>query len=172
MISRKNGIRITWFLWIIVLLFDQITKYLIRKNLLLGDSIPVIPNIFHITHVSNTGAAFGIFPNARYFFIIASIITIAFFLYFLYMYKQKNPTFYISIGLILGGATGNNLLDRIIFGEITDFLDFGINSKLRWPAFNIADSCVVIGFFMLALLVVKGDLFFLKKKNNVLKGVS
>ncbi|GAG58999.1 unnamed protein product [marine sediment metagenome] len=61
-----------------------------------------------------------------------------------------------------GGATGNNLLDRIIFGEITDFLDFGINSKLRWPAFNIADSCVVIGFFILALLVVKGDLYTTK----------
>ena len=168
MINRKNGIRITWFLWIIVLLFDQITKYLIRKNSLLGDSIPVIPNFFHITHVSNTGAAFGIFPNAKYFFIIASIIAIAFFLYFLYIYKQRNPAFYISIGLILGGATGN-LLDRIIFGKVTDFLDFGINSKLRWPAFNIADSCVVIGFFILALLVVKGDLFFLKKKNPDIK---
>lgn len=164
MISRENDIRITWFLWIIILLFDQITKYLIRKNLLLGDSIPVIPDIFHITHVSNTGAAFGIFPNAKYFFIIAHVIAIAFFIYFLYIYKQKNPAFYISIGLILGGATGN-LLDRIIFGKVTDFLDFGINSKLRWPAFNIADSCVVIGFFILALLVVKGDLFFLKKKN-------
>lgn len=164
MISRENDIRITWFLWIIILLFDQITKYLIRKNLLLGDSIPVIPDIFHITHVSNTGAAFGIFPNAKYFFIIAHVIAIAFFIYFLYIYKQKNPAFYISVSLILGGATGN-LLDRIIFGKVTDFLDFGINSKLRWPAFNIADSCLVIGFFILALLVVKGDIFFLKKKN-------
>jgi len=168
MISRENSIRMAWFLWIIVLLFDQITKYLIRKNLLLGGSITVIQDIFHITHVNNTGAAFGIFPNARYFFIVAHVIVIAFFFYFLYIYKQNNPTFYISIGLILGGATGN-LLDRIIFGKVTDFLDFGINSKIRWPAFNIADSCVVIGFFILALLVVKGDLFFLKKKNPDIK---
>jgi signal peptidase II len=154
----KKDIKITWFLWLIVLLFDQITKYIIRKKLNLGDSISIIHNIFHITHTDNTGAAFGMFPNAQIFFIITSIIAIIALIFFVYTFKKGNPIFYTSIGLILGGATGN-LLDRLILRRVTDFLDFGINPKIRWPAFNIADSCVVIGFFILAILVIKGEFY-------------
>lgn len=167
MISRKKGIRIIWILWIVVLLFDQITKYIIRKSISLGNSVPIIKDIFYITHVNNTGAAFGIFPNAQKFFIVVSIISIGLFLYLGYIYKERNPSVYISIGLILGGATGNNIFDRLIFGKVTDFLDFGINPKIRWPAFNIADSCVVIGSFLIALAIMKGDLFYFKKEKDV-----
>ncbi|MBA7605465.1 Lipoprotein signal peptidase [subsurface metagenome] len=161
----KKDIKITWFLWSVVLLFDQITKYIIRKKLNLGDSISVIHNIFHITHINNTGAAFGMFPNAQIFFIVTSIIAIIALIYFLYTFKKGNPTFYISIGLILGGATGN-LLDRLILRTVTDFLDFGINPKIRWPAFNIADSSVVIGFFILAILVIKGEFYKVNRNRS------
>jgi len=161
----KKDIKITWFLWSVVLLFDQITKYIIRKKLNLGDSISVIHNIFHITHTNNTGAAFGMFPNAQIFFIVTSIIAIIALIYFLYTFKKGNPTFYISIGLILGGATGN-LLDRLILRTVTDFLDFGINPKIRWPAFNIADSSVVIGFFILAILVIKGEFYKVNRNRS------
>ena len=161
----KKDIKITWFLWSVVLLFDQITKYIIRKKLNLGDSISIIPNIFHITHINNTGAAFGMFPNAQIFFIVTSIIAIIALIYFLYTFKKGNPTFYISIGLILGGATGN-LLDRLILRTVTDFLDFGINPKIRWPAFNIADSSVVIGFFILAILVIKGEFYKVNRNRS------
>jgi signal peptidase II len=160
----KNDIMTTWFLWLIVLLFDQITKYIIRKNLNFGDSISIIHNIFHITHTSNTGAAFGMFPKAQNFFIVISIIAIAALIFFVYTFKFKkgNHIFYTSIGLILGGATGN-LLDRLILRRVTDFLDFGINPKIRWPTFNIADSCVVIGFFILAILIIKGEFYKVNK---------
>lgn len=161
----KKDIKITWFLWSVVLLFDQITKYIIREKLNLGDSISVIHNIFHITHINNTGAAFGMFPNAQIFFIVTSIIAIIALIYFLYTFKKGNSTFYISIGLILGGATGN-LLDRLILRTVTDFLDFGINPKIRWPAFNIADSSVVIGFFILAILVIKGEFYKVNRNRS------
>ncbi len=161
----KKDIKITWFLWSVVLLFDQITKYIIREKLNLGDSISVIHNIFHITRINNTGAAFGMFPNAQIFFIVTSIIAIIALIYFSYTFKKGNPTFYISIGLILGGATGN-LLDRLILRTVTDFLDFGINPKIRWPAFNIADSSVVIGFFILAILVIKGEFYKVNRNRS------
>lgn len=135
-----------------VLFLDQLIKYLIRLKFYPGESIPVIRDIFHLTYVQNTGAAFGILAERRLFFIIFSllvIIALPLFLRRLLEIEARNYLFSLSLGLIIGGAAGN-LADRIIFGYVIDFLDFRI-----WPVFNMADSAIVVGSLLLFIVVWK-----------------
>ena len=121
-----------------VLALDQLTKYLVRSRLELGESFPTDWPV-RITHVSNSGAAFGILQGQTFFLIVATIIglgTIA--LYYLYP-PMEHWVVRLALGLQLGGAIGN-LADRIRLGRVTDFIDFRF-----WPAFNVADSSIVIG---------------------------
>lgn len=118
---------------------DQVTKYLILKNLSVYDSREIFP-FLHIVHVKNTGAAFGMFQTlGSTFFIILSAVAILFIIYLLA--QRTYNTFGLS--LILGGALGN-LIDRICYGKVVDFIDFSVGS-FHWPAFNVADSALTIG---------------------------
>ncbi|MEW6555905.1 MAG: signal peptidase II [Elusimicrobiota bacterium] len=128
-----------------ILLIDQFTKFYIAKNFLLGESVSVIRNIFHITYITNTGTAFGMFQDYGRFFLIFSIIAIILLSIFIYKKKDSRNTTLTAFSLILGGAWGN-LIDRIIRGSIVDFLDFRI-----WPIFNIADSAITIGIGVLVI---------------------
>jgi signal peptidase II len=123
---------------------DRLTKYFIIKSLALGQSIRVIPDIFHITLVFNNGAAFGVLQNCALFFIIFSFAAIALILLIIFRAHQMDALLAVSLALILGGAAGN-LVDRIKFGYVIDFLDFRV-----WPVFNIADSCISIGIALIA----------------------
>ena len=134
---------ITKCLVISVLIFDQLSKYFVSKGISLGQSIPVVKNVFHITYILNTGAAFGIFKDKAIIFIIAAIIAIVFIL-ISWRYKANRQT-EIALALILSGAIGN-LIDRIRLGAVIDFLDFRI-----WPVFNIADSAITVGVILLGL---------------------
>ncbi|UCB56580.1 MAG: signal peptidase II [Candidatus Omnitrophota bacterium] len=142
-----------------ILILDQLSKFIILKNFQPFQSFPVIKNIFHISLVCNKGLAFGLFSgNSRSSFawiIYVSIVIIAFTLFF---YKEffgkgtaKGPRQLrqIFLSLILAGAVGN-LIDRIRFGFVIDFLDFRI-----WPVFNIADSAITIGTALLVLHILK-----------------
>ena len=133
---------ITKYLVIGILIFDQLTKYIVSQNILLGQSIPIIKNIFHFTHVLNSGAAFGIFKNQVYFFIITAIAAII--LILINLRHKRTPRVEIALSLILSGALGN-LIDRLRLGAVIDFLDFRI-----WPVFNIADTAITIGAILLA----------------------
>jgi signal peptidase II len=129
---------------IVVLILDQIIKFIFRVVMAVGDSSPVIPKILSFTLVHNKGAGFGIFQNQRVFFIIFSLIVVGCVAY----YWKKIPSeknIWIPLGLILGGLFGN-LLDRIIYGYVVDFIDFGF-----WPVFNVADSCISIGSIWLII---------------------
>jgi len=129
---------------VIVVILDQISKALTRSYLSLYDSIPVIPNFFHLTYVTNEGMAFGLnFPGGIYVFTLFSILLTGFL--FWYLWKEKNSYFALrlSISMILGGAIGN-LIDRIFFGKVVDFLDFMIGNY-HWYIFNLADSSVTMG---------------------------
>ncbi|OGW76813.1 MAG: signal peptidase II [Omnitrophica bacterium RIFCSPLOWO2_02_FULL_45_16] len=128
-----------------VVIIDRLTKYFFCSNLSHGRSIKVIPGIFHLTLVFNTGSAFGLFKDWTRFFIMTSIIVIALILFYCLRYRYKDILLITSLGLILGGAIGN-LIDRILFGYVIDFLDFRV-----WPVFNIADSSISIGAALLAL---------------------
>jgi|SRR3989338_4189886 len=133
----------------IVLFLDQLTKFLVRKNFQLSESIPIIKNIFHLTYVTNTGSAFGLFKGINPFFILFSmIVIIAIFLY-LKKITANEKLLQLAVGLLLGGTVGN-LADRLIHGHVIDFIDFRV-----WPVFNIADSAVTISVVLLIILLWK-----------------
>jgi signal peptidase II len=127
---------------------DRLTKYFIIKSLALGQSIKIVPDIFHITLVFNDGAAFGVFRHCGTFFIIFSLAVIAVILMIVLRSTRLDLLTSISLALILGGAAGN-LIDRLKFGYVIDFLDFRI-----WPVFNFADSCITIGVALIAYGII------------------
>ena len=129
---------------------DQLTKLIIKSNMRIGESWPS-EGLVRITHGTNTGTAFGLFPNQTLFLIFASLIAIGFLVYFYRAYALPKPILRFAIGLQLGGAFGN-LFDRIAFGAVTDFIHVG-----WWPIFNIADSSICVGMATLAIVVILFD---------------
>jgi signal peptidase II len=141
-----------------LLILDQITKYVIHTGLALHESIPVIPGFFSITYIRNPGAAFGFLAGAspafRYvFFIAVTLFAIGLILHYLHAYAAEDHLLTVSLGMILSGALGN-LIDRIRFGEVIDFLDFYIGVN-HWPAFNVADSAISCGAFVLFIYIIQ-----------------
>lgn len=126
-------------LFALILAVDQLTKYAISTVFLPGESLPVVPHIFHITYVLNPGAAFGMLPQARWFFILAAAALILAFLVYHRRLKKEPAAFYYGCVAMLAGAVGN-LVDRIRQGLVIDFFDFCI-----WPVFNVADIAIVLG---------------------------
>jgi len=141
-------------IWIIIILLivaiDQVSKYLIIKNVKYNDLIPVIDKFFYITYHENKGAAWGIMENKRFILITSTIILSSVMGYILY--KTENRMLELSLSFILGGAIGN-LIDRILKGSVADFLDFHFGSY-NFPTFNIADSFVFIGTIFLAIFIL------------------
>lgn len=129
---------------VVILSLDRLTKHLVTKNLSLNQSLPIIKEVFHLTLIHNRGAAFGILKNQVPLFIFTSILAIILIYFNLKNAKHKKISLYkISLSLILAGALAN-LIDRLFFGFVIDFLDFRI-----WPVFNIADSSITIGAILL-----------------------
>jgi signal peptidase II len=127
-----------------VFVFDLITKALVRNNLALGESWPGDDWLVKFTHVTNSGAAFGILQNAGVFLIVTAVIAIGAIVFYYLFPPLEHGLLRIALGLQLGGAAGN-LLDRVRFGEVTDFVDFP-----HYPEFNVADSSIVMGLLILA----------------------
>lgn len=134
---------------IIIAVIDQLTKFLARQNLQLNESIPIIKNIFHLTYITNTGSAFGMFQGFNLLFIIFSIIVIIILSNHLKKIKPNERYLQFAVSLLLGGTIGN-LLDRIFYGAVIDFIDLRV-----WPVFNIADSAVTISILFLIILLWK-----------------
>jgi len=132
------------FVSTILVLADQLSKTIVRNTMSLYESIPVIPEFFHLTYVTNDGMAFGInFPFGIYVFSAISIIFTGFLFWYLWSIKDDEIVVRTGVALILAGAIGN-LIDRIFLGEVVDFLDFMIGD-FHWYVFNLADSCVTVG---------------------------
>ncbi len=131
-----------------VIILDQLTKYILRSFVHFPRQIVIIKDFFYISYIENTGAAFGMMKNMGLFLTIISFIVIIAFVYF-YKKIPKNIFAYTAVGLIMGGCIGN-LIDRIIFGFVTDFIDFTF-----WPSFNIADSAISIGAIIAIYYVLK-----------------
>jgi signal peptidase II len=127
-----------WLITLAVVFLDQFTKFVIRVRLNVVQSVPVIKNIFHVTYVQNTGAGFGILQNQHILLSWFSIIVIGVILYY-YDKALKDEFTLTTVALIFGGAIGN-LIDRIAWRYVIDFIDFRV-----WPAFNVADSALTIG---------------------------
>lgn len=134
---------------IVVLFLDQLSKFLVTKNLSLNQSHPLIKGVLHFTLMHNRGAAFGVFKNHLPLFIFAAITAIVLIYFELKNERQRKYSIYfISLSLILAGALGN-LIDRLFFGYVIDFLDFRI-----WPVFNVADSAITIGAVLLGYFIL------------------
>lgn len=134
------------------LLLDQFVKYLVRTNMELGQSIPIISGIFHLTYIENPGAAFGILANRRLLFLLLTIIIVGIMFYLYFQLCQKKSLTAFSLGLVISGALGN-FIDRFFRGTVTDLFDLRI-----WPIFNIADICICVGLALLCyLLLFKGE---------------
>ena len=160
--NRTGVKRKYWVLFIFlfgVLLLDQLTKSMIVQKLFLYEKVEVIRGFFNIIHVRNTGGAFGIFGGEKgglgsVLFVIISLLAIGVIVYLFMKTREDEKALAFSFTLILSGALGN-LIDRVRYGEVIDFLDFHL-STYHWPAFNVADSAICIGIGLLALeLLVK-----------------
>jgi len=136
-----------------VLILDQATKAWVLANLPLGGSIPVIPGFFDLTHVHNPGGAFGFLAGMSaeirsLLFVAISLLAAGLILYFYWQTPIRQRFLAVGISLLFGGAVGN-LVDRLRFGIVIDFLDLYVGS-LHWPAFNVADSAITIGVVIFA----------------------
>ena len=138
---------------IVLFVIDLFTKILITNFMRVGDQIKIIPNFFSIMYVRNTGAAFSILENSRFFFIIAGILVLIFIYLFLVRNKTLNMYLIICYSMLIGGIIGN-LYDRIVYGYVVDFLSFNIIGYY-FPVFNIADSFIVISIILLIINELK-----------------
>jgi signal peptidase II len=155
--------RTYWILLIFcigILLLDQWTKSVVVQKLPLYQRVEVIQGFFNLTHVRNTGGAFGIFGGEKgglgsILFVAVSLMAIGAIVFLFLRIKENEKTLAFSFSLILSGAVGN-LIDRLRYGEVVDFLDFHLWGY-HWPAFNVADSAICIGIGLMALELLKGD---------------
>ena len=153
-VSRFDRIiyyRLFFIVAAIVVLFDRGSKWVVQKMLPYGtydpaSMIEVIPHFFYICHIGNTGAAWGMFHGKSFLLAIFSLVALG----LLYLFRNhlglRNIQVQLSLGLVTGGILGN-LYDRLVFNHVVDFLDVHLGFY-RWPAFNIADSCILIGVLL------------------------
>ncbi len=127
----------------VVFAFDQLTKALVRDGLAVGESWPSDDWLVKITHVTNTGAAFGILQDEGLFLTVTAVIAIGAIVFYYLFPPLEHGLLRVAMGLLLGGAAGN-LVDRVRLGHVTDFIDFP-----NYPEFNVADSSIVIGLIVL-----------------------
>jgi signal peptidase II len=142
----------------IVLVLDQATKVLIDRTMGLHTSITVLQNFFHITYIRNKGAAFGFLADSSFrlpFFICTSIVAVVVILGIFRKLRPEQGLNAVALSLVFSGAFGN-LIDRVRLGEVIDFLDFHWYQH-HWPAFNVADSAICVGVFMLAIDILLDD---------------
>jgi signal peptidase II len=138
---------IYYIIAVVVVILDQFTKYLVVKNMEQGESIPLIPEVFHFTSHRNMGAAFGIMQNQRVLFIIITLAVVVGILVSLARVGRTQPRVSLALSLVLGGAVGN-FIDRAATGEVVDFLDFTL---INFPIFNVADVAITVGVGLLLL---------------------
>jgi signal peptidase II len=159
-VRRKWQLVVAWVAAIVVV--DQLTKAIVDRLMPLHHSIPIIDGLFSLTYIRNTGAAFGIFSGAHEvfrlpFLIGVSILAIGFIVVMLKRLRLGETGLATALAFILGGAIGN-LIDRVIYGEVIDFLDV-YWKQYHWPAFNVADSFITIGVTITLFYLIrsKGD---------------
>jgi len=162
-LSRRDNLKKKYIILFatvaMVVLSDFITKAYISSSMSLHESFAVISGFLNITYVRNPGAAFSFLADApaifrSIFFMSVTVIAIILVLYYIAKSKIEEPLMIFSLSLILSGAVGN-LIDRMQFGEVIDFIDVYISSY-HWPAFNVADSAITVGAFIMILELTRG----------------
>ena len=140
-----------------VVLLDQLTKQAIRSAFVYGESRPVIDGFFNLVYVRNDGAAWNLLSGHSIVLILISIVVLALLVIYRRSFLQEKFSHKILLGLMVGGIVGN-LIDRIRFGWVTDFLDFEFGSY-HYPSFNVADSaiCIAVALYLIASLLEKKE---------------
>lgn len=136
-------------------LIDQISKILVINLMNLGEVITIIPSFFYLTHVQNDGAALNILSGNTILLIIISLAALFYVVKLVLDSKTTNKIQFITYTLLIGGIIGN-ILDRVIYGKVIDFLDFHIFGY-HAPVFNLADSFIVIGIILLGISIIRGE---------------
>lgn len=153
--KQQYYIGLSLFITLIILIGDQLTKFIIRTQMTLGESFAVVPKFLYITSHRNNGAAWGILSGKMTFFYIITIIVLIALIVFYIKEAKNNMLMQIAISLLFSGALGN-FIDRVSSGEVVDFIDtviFGYD----FPIFNIADASLTIGVVLLIIVLLKGQ---------------
>ena len=148
------------FVSAILVLADQVSKAIVVRTMSLYESIPVIESFFHFTYITNDGMAFGIdFPFGYFIFSLVSALLTIFLFWYLWSVRNDSLVIRLGLAMIIAGAVGN-LIDRLMLGEVIDFLDFMVGN-FHWYVFNLADSYVTVG-----MVLILTDSIFLEKKRE------
>ena len=134
---------------------DQLTKALVVASFEPGESVEVIGDPVRLWYVQNTGAAFSLFPGALWLFVPVTVLALVMIGWFFRSFRARGPWIHVVLGTILGGTLGN-LTDRLRLGYVVDFISVGFGG-IRFPAFNVADSAVVVGIGLLVLYLTLAD---------------
>jgi signal peptidase II len=137
-----------------VVIVDQVTKLAIVARFHRGDEVDVIGHVLRVGHARNSGAVFGILRGSGDYFAVFSFIAAAVVVVIMYITRKGPASLRAGLGFVLGGAVGN-LIDRLRYGAVVDFIDIGVTDTVRWPSFNVADLAIVTGVAMLILITLK-----------------
>ncbi len=151
------------FLYVLLVFLDWVTKFVVRNTFFYGESREVLGNFFRLTYVENPNSLFSISLGKNFPYVWFSLaVLLIIFVMFLFESNKWHAFIYT---LFMAGATGN-MIDRIKYSQVVDFFDFGLNSHLRWPVFNLADSCITIGMVLLVLSLIIDMLKHRRKKEK------
>lgn len=142
----------------VLVLVDQLTKYLTVQNIELHEIIPVVPDVFSLTYIQNTGAAWSILEGRMIFFYVVTVIVVAGIVYNLHKYGHESKLFAVSLAFVLGGALGN-FIDRLVHQYVIDMIRLEF---IDFPIFNIADAALTVG----VLLMIVYIFFFEEEKTQ------
>ena len=157
---------------ICVVILDQLSKLAVIKTIAEDEIVPVIDKVIHFTHIKNEGAAFGIFSEHRWVFIVVSLIAVVAITYYVVRTRPQGKFYRFGLGFVVGGGIAN-LIDRIAFGKVTDFIDleflhftvFGKN--FDFAVFNIADCFVTVGCIMIIIHVIGKEINERKQRRSL-----
>jgi len=152
---QKHFITISVFIFFLVL--DIISKQIVEVKVGLYDKVNIIGSFVQLTKIYNRGGVFGIMQGHQNFFLIVSVVVLALLFLFYFFEKKKSYPFTCAMGLIFSGAVGN-ILDRLIGKPgVVDFIYIGVDKIYKWPAFNVADSAIVIGAILLIIIFYRQE---------------
>lgn len=146
---------------VLIAVIDQVIKYFVTDNLKPVGTVNVIGDVFKLTYVENRGVAFGMFQGMQWVFVIITVVMLAAVIYLMFKRRPQNKFFYVISALIIGGGIGN-LIDRVMYGYVIDYLSLSFFP----PVCNFADYCITIGVFLLAIYLLFFSESFKKKKES------
>jgi signal peptidase II len=148
-----RGIKMEFLYITLIVILDQVTKYIAKAKLMPVNNIDLIPGYFSLSYVENRGAAFGLFQNNKMLLVGVTSVVILIIIYYLLKNRNMNKYLRASLIMITAGAIGN-LIDRVVLSYVIDFFHFYIKSAFDWPVFNVADISVVCGTILLSIVLL------------------